>query len=60
MIGVVNRGTDRYDRLGKGCDFEPSDKLRPEQRHAVEAVLGSRDLAINVRGLPVLARLLRS
>jgi ATP-dependent exoDNAse (exonuclease V) alpha subunit len=50
MIAVVNRGTDRYDRLGKGCDFEPSDKLRPEQRHAVEAVLGSRDLAINVRG----------
>ncbi len=50
MIAVVNRGTDRYDRLGKACDFEPSDKLRPEQRHAVEAVLGSRDLAINVRG----------
>jgi len=50
MIAVVNRGTDRYDRLGKGCDFEPSDKLRPEQRHAVDAVLGSRDLAINVRG----------
>jgi len=50
MIGVVNRGIDRYDRLGEGCDFEPSDKLRPEQRHAVEAVLRSRDLAINVRG----------
>jgi conjugative relaxase-like TrwC/TraI family protein len=50
MIAVVNRGTDRFDRLGKGCGFEPSDKLRPEQRHAVEAVLGSRDLAINIRG----------
>src|SRR5208283_916753 len=50
MIAVVNRGTDRYDRLGKGCDFEPLDKLRPEQRRAVEAVLDSRDLAINVRG----------
>ena len=50
MIAVVHRGTDRYDHLGKGCDFEPSDKLRPEQRHAVEAVLDSRDLAINVRG----------
>jgi ATP-dependent exoDNAse (exonuclease V) alpha subunit len=50
MIATVNRGIDHYDRLGKGCDFEPSDKLRPEQRHAVEAVLGSRDLAINVRG----------
>jgi len=50
MIAVVNQGTDRYDRLSKGCDFEPSDKLRPEQRRAVEAVLDSRDLAINVRG----------
>ncbi len=43
MIAVVNQGTDRYDRLSKGCDFEPSDNLRPEQRHAIEAVLGSRD-----------------
>jgi ATP-dependent exoDNAse (exonuclease V) alpha subunit len=50
MIAVVNRGTDRYDRLGKGCDFEPLDKLRPEQSRAVEAVLDSRDLAINLRG----------
>jgi ATP-dependent exoDNAse (exonuclease V) alpha subunit len=50
MIAVVNRGTDRYDRLGKGCDFEPLDKLRPEQKHAVEAVLDSRDLAVNIRG----------
>ena len=50
MIAVVNRGVDRYDCLGKGFDFEPSDRLRPEQKHAVEAVLGSRDLAINVRG----------
>ena len=50
MIAVVNRGVDRYDRLGKGRDFELSDQLRPEQRRAVEAVLDSRDLAINVRG----------
>jgi conjugative relaxase-like TrwC/TraI family protein len=50
MIAVVNQGMDRYDRLGKGRDFEPSDQLRPEQRRAVEAVLDSRDLAINVRG----------
>jgi hypothetical protein len=38
MIAIVNRGTGRYDRLGEGCNFEPSDKLRPEQRHAVEAM----------------------
>jgi len=50
MIAVVNQGVDRYDRLGKGRDFELSDQLRPEQRRAVEAVLDSRDLAINVRG----------
>ncbi len=50
MIAVVNHGVDRYDRLGKGHDFELSDHLRPEQRRAVEAVLDSRDLAINVRG----------
>jgi ATP-dependent exoDNAse (exonuclease V) alpha subunit len=50
MIAVVNHGVDRYDRLGKGRDFELSDHLRPEQRRAVEAVLDSRDLAINIRG----------
>ena len=50
MIAVVNQGTGRYDRLGKGRDFEASAQLRPEQRRAVEAVLDSRDLAINVRG----------
>jgi conjugative relaxase-like TrwC/TraI family protein len=50
MIAVVNHGVDRYDRLGKGRDFELSEHLPPEQRRAVEAVLDSRDLAINVRG----------
>src|SRR6266849_1969011 len=48
--GLVNQGLDRYACLGKGRDFEISDKLRPEQRRAVETVLDSRDLAINVRG----------
>ena len=43
MIAVVNRGVDRYDHLGKGRDFELSGQLRPEQRHAVEAVLESSD-----------------
>lgn len=50
MIAVANHGVDRYDRLDNGRDFEVSEHLRPEQRQAVEAVLGSRDLAINVRG----------
>jgi hypothetical protein len=39
----------RSTRIGKGRDFETSNELRPEQRRAVEAVLDSRDLAINVR-----------
>jgi conjugative relaxase-like TrwC/TraI family protein len=50
MIAVVNRGVDRCDCLGKDRNFEVSEHLRPEQQHAVEAVLDSRDLAINVRG----------
>src|SRR6266496_1852360 len=50
MIAVVQQGVDRYDRLGKGRDFELSCHLRPEQKRAVEAVLDSRDLAINIRG----------
>ncbi len=50
MIAVANRGVDRYDCLGKSREFEPAAQLRPEQRRAVEAVLDSRDLAINVRG----------
>jgi conjugative relaxase-like TrwC/TraI family protein len=50
MIAVVNQGLDSYACLGKGRDFEISDQLRSEQRRAVEAVLDSRDLAINVRG----------
>jgi ATP-dependent exoDNAse (exonuclease V) alpha subunit len=50
IIAMVNRGLDRYDHLGKGRDFELSGRLRPEQKLAVEAVLDSRDLAVNVRG----------
>jgi hypothetical protein len=50
IIAVVNRGVDRYYHLGKGRDFELSGHLRPEQKRAVEAVLDSRDLVVNVRG----------
>jgi len=50
IVAVVNRGVDRYDCLGKSRGFEFSENLRPEQRRVVEAVLDSRDLAINVRG----------
>jgi ATP-dependent exoDNAse (exonuclease V) alpha subunit len=50
MVAVVNRGLDRYDRLGNSKHFEPAPQLRDEQRRAVEMVLDSTDLAVNVRG----------
>jgi hypothetical protein len=50
MVAVVNRGLDRYDQLGNGKQFEPAPQLRDEQRRAVEMVLDSTDLAINLRG----------
>jgi AAA domain/TrwC relaxase len=50
MVAVVNRGLDRCDRLGNSSHFEPVPQLRDEQRRAVEMVLDSTDLAINVRG----------
>jgi conjugative relaxase-like TrwC/TraI family protein len=50
MVAVVNRGLNRYDRLGNSVQFEPAPQLRDEQRRAVETVLNSTDLAINVRG----------
>jgi conjugative relaxase-like TrwC/TraI family protein len=50
MVAVVNRGLDRYDLLGNGRQFRPAPQLRDEQRRAVEMVLNSTDLAINVRG----------
>jgi ATP-dependent exoDNAse (exonuclease V) alpha subunit len=50
MVAIVNRGLDRYDRLGNSQDFDPSPQLRAEQKRAVEVVLDSTDLAINVRG----------
>ena len=45
MIAVVQEGVDRYDRLGKGRDFELSGDLRPEQKRIVEAV-ASRIMAL--------------
>lgn len=50
MVAVVNRGLDRYDRLGNSSHFEPVPQLRDEQRRAVERVLDSTDLAVNLRG----------
>src|ERR1700674_3210751 len=50
MIAAINRGIGAFDRLGGGHAFLASDRLRPEQQHAVHQVLASRDWAITLRG----------
>ncbi len=50
MVQTIHRGQGKFSRLGGGQEFVVSDRLRPEQKHAVEVVLDSRDLAVNLRG----------
>jgi conjugative relaxase-like TrwC/TraI family protein len=50
MIKVVNAGMGRFEPLGGSCRFIASDRLRPEQKEALEFVLASRDAAVNIRG----------
>lgn len=50
LIASVNRGVGRFESLGGGHTFIASDRLRPEQKRAIEFVLTSRDLAVNIRG----------
>jgi conjugative relaxase-like TrwC/TraI family protein len=50
MVAMVNNGIDRYARLGGTHEFQPSERLRDEQRRAAQQVLDSRDFAINLRG----------
>jgi len=50
MIACVNRGMGSLEPLGMSRDFIASDRLRPEQRKAVEFVLSSRDRTVAIRG----------
>jgi ATP-dependent exoDNAse (exonuclease V) alpha subunit len=50
MIERINRGIGQFERLGGQHEFAPSAFLRPEQKEAIEFVLNSRDLAVNIRG----------
>ena len=50
MVAAINQGQGQYARLGGADEFTVSDRLRPEQKQAVEVVLDSRDLAVNLRG----------
>jgi conjugative relaxase-like TrwC/TraI family protein len=50
MVSTIDAGMGKYEALGRGREFVASDRLRPEQRIAVLAVLASRDLAFNMNG----------
>jgi conjugative relaxase-like TrwC/TraI family protein len=50
MIERINRGIGQFERLGGQHEFADSAFLRPEQKQAIEFVLSSRDLAVNIRG----------
>jgi conjugative relaxase-like TrwC/TraI family protein len=50
MIATINRGIGAFDRLGGDHAFLASDRLRPEQQHAVHQVLASQDGAVSLRG----------
>ncbi len=52
MIGMIDNGVGRFTRLGGNREFTASDRLNPKQKEAVEFVLNSRDLAVNVQGAP--------
>lgn len=50
MIAAINRGIGLLEPLGDAEAFVASDKLRPEQKRAVEFVLHSRDRAVSISG----------
>ena len=52
MIGMIDKGVGRFAPLRGDREFTASDKLNPQQREAVEFVLNSRDLAVNLQGAP--------
>lgn len=52
MIGMIDNGIGRFTPLHGFKEFTASDKLNPKQREAVEFVLNSRDLAVNLQGAP--------
>jgi len=50
MIERINRGIAQFERLGGQHEFAASAHLRPEQKQAIQFVLNSHDLAVNIRG----------
>lgn len=50
MIQSIDRGVGVHERLGGATEFSASPRLRAEQKEAVQFVLDSRDLAVNIQG----------
>lgn len=50
MVSAIDQGIQKFEPLGRGRQFVMSDRLRPEQKQALTAVLASRDLAFNISG----------
>jgi hypothetical protein len=50
MITAIDQGIGNQQALGSDRAFVPSDRLRPEQKIAVEAILRNRDFAFNFNG----------
>jgi len=50
MIARVNRGIGQFEPLSTQHNFAISNKLHQEHKRAVQFVLDSRDLAVNLRG----------
>ncbi len=50
MVSTVNQGIGQYPKLGGHSESATGPALREEQKRAVQVVLDSRDLAVNLRG----------
>ena len=50
MVSAVNRGIGQFPKLGGHSEHAASPPLREEQNRAVQVILDSRDLAMNLRG----------
>jgi ATP-dependent exoDNAse (exonuclease V) alpha subunit len=50
MIAAIDRGLGSFEPLGHDRVFVASDRLRPEQKWAIESVLRSRDRAVSISG----------
>ncbi|MBN1567409.1 MAG: relaxase domain-containing protein [Acidobacteria bacterium] len=50
IIDFINRGIGGFDRLGGAGECRISDRLNLEQKHVVQFVLNSQDLAVNISG----------